>query len=114
MRVASVSVIKGRRRSKNQTEPSEGSFIRTVYDTLQENKGIAVKLEVGNYSRATLCAAIGQLQDFYGLDIRWFQGKYVLVGEWVGMTYVDYTTIALDQRILKREAKERKHARRDT
>jgi hypothetical protein len=34
---------------------------------------------------------LSDLQDYYGLDIRRIsRGKWVLAGEWFGLTYLDY------------------------
>lgn len=63
-----------------------------MFDLLMANKGvpISVRLSLFEGQRCT-GAVIRDLQDYYGLDIRKIRnGEWVLAGEWIGRTYVDY------------------------
>lgn len=100
MRCPTASQIKGARRAPVQPLPREGTRTRQVYDLLQANKGRPVDVGV----RGTkLGSIIRNLEDFYGLDIRWLQNGssrtgrqtfYMLAGEWFGRVYIDYVAEA--------------------
>lgn len=68
--------------------PKEGTKLRAAYDLLFENKGRRIPRTIPAYM-------IRDLMDQYGCDIRrkgWKDCDLILVGEWQGDTYVDYTT----------------------
>ena len=93
MKSASVAMMKSRRRSCPQRMvPKEGSQLRALYDVLMENKGKAVNvkdiLPSNNHRRQQF---IHRLRQNYELDIRLCgHFNYSLVGEWVGVAYIDY------------------------
>lgn len=88
MRTLSAAAIK-RRRCHSRTRPAKDTIIGNVYDKLMLNRGKGVDLSF--VTPKTLNTLINQLIDFYGLDIRHCgRGKYILVGEWFGSTYIDY------------------------
>ena len=88
MHTLSAAVIKGKAGPTN-LKPREGTKIRTLYDLFYANKGKAVSY---NYEKGK--SVLPQLIDIYGLDIRYVgrgrSKQYMLVGEWFGITYVDY------------------------
>ena len=93
MRVSSAARIKGKHCGGRTNEtPAEGTFLRKVWDLLQENKGkhtLKPKyIPTRDWGNATR-----DLRDFYGLDIR----KGILVGEWFGRVYVDYLAQELEK-----------------
>ena len=97
MKSETVSGMKGSRKSYGGLIPREGTHLRALYEQFKANP--AQPIYVGINDRRS---AIGQLVDFYGLDIRLFHEKrapirvgcsrmrYWLVGEWFGATYIDY------------------------
>lgn len=98
MRTDSVAAAKGKGKAYNQI-PTEGSYIREVYDLLKENAGYIIQFDdLGKQDNHRLPSIMEQLRNFYGCDIRnaGRQGKvetarsFILVGEWFGMKYVDY------------------------
>lgn len=100
MRCPTASQIKGVRCAPVQPLPREGTRTRQVYDLLQANKGRPV--DVGMRG-PKLSSTIRNLEDFYGLDIRWLQNGssrtgrqtlYMLAGEWFGRVYIDYVAEA--------------------
>lgn len=86
-------------------EPKAGTRLREIYDLFYDNKGIPVNFSTSAaYSRNANGAALENLQNFYGLDIRRLKkNTYVLAGEWFDTEYVDY----IAQRIEGREPEER-------
>lgn len=113
MRQESAASVKGR--AHCQLAPREGTKLRTIYDAFYASKGVPIDSPFGlvdGYQRQ----AIEQLRSFWGLDIRFVPGsnagrrgrgkalgKWVLVGEWFGRTYVDYIADRLAK--LDREAR---------
>jgi hypothetical protein len=102
-RVASVGMVKGVSQYK-QTHPAEGTKSRLVYDVLLEHRGRRVPKDdlralrelAGTRTRSGYWNISTQIQDlvlYYGCDIR----NNVLVGEWFGRVYVDYTQPAEDE-----------------
>jgi hypothetical protein len=80
-----------------QDAPRPGTKLRAIYDLLTDNPGECVELDIRKNSRI-----IGQLTDFYGLDIRQVQrgyrrgiinrpSVYLLAGVWNGRDYTDFT-----------------------
>jgi len=74
--------------------PLPGTNIRALFDFLQENKGIPVILP----PKKSLCSALTNLRDIWGLDIRHvgYGRRYMLVGEWFGRVYIDYIAERLE------------------
>lgn len=82
--------------------PADGSHIRKLYDTLQNNKGVPVVFN----SDSRFHMYCRYLSDFYGMDIRQIQrgdkrvgrpSKFMLVGEWFGRVYVDYVSDRIER-----------------
>lgn len=87
MRIESPSQAKRPRTKPLQKVPREGTKLRELYDVLEANKGIAVKLG-GSIQGGRRMA---DLTDYYGLDVRCAgRGTWILAGEWFGTEYVDY------------------------
>src|ERR1700761_7740366 len=105
MRSLSVTQIKRKLKGKKvhlyQEKPTKGSRLREMFDLLTKNLGQPVDLKLNRTSKGILSGEynrLKQLEMWYGLDIRTIQrAKYgqdclhVLVGEWFGRIYVDYT-----------------------
>lgn len=104
-----------------QLKPTEGTFIRRLYDILQASKGLPVRLNYKEYGPwgGTMGVLLEQLRNFYGLDIRRVPGsgkrdgkegrgaqksQYCLVGEWIDEKYVDYVA----QRLAEDDASKRR------
>jgi len=101
MRVITVSEMKGRD-APHRDYPTPGSLADQIYQRLTSSKGKIVDLSDlrGKRSRDRWLA-IGQLMDFYGLDIRKIHPRkhdalYVLAGEWFGSHYSDYVAAQHD------------------
>jgi hypothetical protein len=103
MHVETVSSMKGSLDNRHQERPGSGTRLGDLYELFKANEGIPIgglSFTRSDYS------GIGQLQDYYGLDIRCIRrgghqrGKstWVLAGEWFGSEYVDY----IAQRITER------------
>ena len=88
MKCASVAEWKGHRNPTGHLYPREGSRMRELYDQFMANKGVPISsldFRRGDWRR------LDALRDFYGLDIRHIRkGRWCLVGEWFGSTYIDY------------------------
>jgi hypothetical protein len=102
MHVATVSSLKGSLDNKHQERPRTGTRLGELYELFKANEGIPI---VGVTFTGSSYTRIGQLQDFYGLDIRCIhrgghqRGKstWVLAGEWFGSEYVDYIARRIEQ-----------------
>jgi len=98
MRVLTVSDLKenDKRGLKNKNDyPRENSFAWEVLQQLKRHEGHSVDLRLLAHSRpiVSFYAAISQLTDMYGMDIRRLKKRsfeYVLAGEWFGSHYSDY------------------------
>jgi hypothetical protein len=100
MRSPTVTTFK-RETDTRQEMPRAGTYIRTLYDIFQYNKGKLVLATFGGKGTR----AIGNLVDFYGMDIRSMgHRKWLFAGEWKGKEYVDYVLEETE----KREARVRK------
>lgn len=95
MRVLSANAAKHRSHKLTPSAPQQGSGIGVVWALLQANKGRAVHRPDG-MKKVVWEAALGQLRDFWGLDINRPGTSPMLVGEWFGKVYVDYLAEALD------------------
>ena len=86
MHTYSAHVIKSKIAPTNH-KPKDGTATRKAYDLFYTNKGKPVPFCTTpvNY------AALNQLIDVYGLDIRRLKkNTWCLVGEWYGKVYIDY------------------------
>jgi len=110
MKTMSAAAAKGHFASNyTQLTPRPGTKLRVIYDTFMANKGVPVTFDRDMLYRHRdgkyISAALNQLTDIYGLDIRRVSrnyrssSTYMLVGEWFGITYIDY----LAERINKEE-----------
>ena len=89
MHVTSAAVAKGYYSKPINRKPRRGTKIRKVYDKFYFKKGKVINYVNSDPNNRQI---IIQLTDVYGLDIRCIKkGKWCLVGEWFGMTYIDYT-----------------------
>jgi len=88
MRTLSAAALK-RKYTLRRDRPRPDSIIGNVYDRLMLNRGREVNLS--DISPNRMNAIYVQLTDFYGLDIiKTGKKKYMLIGEWRGITYLDY------------------------
>ena len=92
MKMMSVSEMKGQFKRAEYVEkpPREGTRLREIYDMFKEKPGLPIHWS----THTNECIALGQLRDFYGLDIRRVdkhrRGLWILAGEWFGSRYRDY------------------------
>lgn len=101
MRTLSAEAIKAMARGRKprghaQDRPTEGTYIRGVYDQLMANRGSCVSLTIGKKHKGV----IEVLRSTYGLDVRAVRSGhrgYILVGEWCGRVYVDYLAEKIDE-----------------
>lgn len=93
MHTASAAAMKGYYKITNSREiPREGTKIRELYDLFIGRKGQVVRVAQAGRRQT----AIRRLQDSYGLDVRPLgKGRWMLVGEWCGKVYLDYTPEAI-------------------
>ncbi len=110
MKFLSVSNIKQHRRPSGLSRPDPEALIGRVYDLLMATKGQPVDVtRIMTVTSTRLTVIIRYLEDFYGLDIRSIPiektekclGKrrraYIVVGEWCGRVYLDYTKAATER-----------------
>lgn len=117
MKQFSASALKGHTRQGDPL-PKPGSRLRQIYDLFYEYRGRAIPraeaLRICAGKMSYLAAELLKLTDIYGCDIRKFERRgpetttatsclgneyqtprwrrdYVLVGEWCGKAYLDYT-----------------------
>ena len=116
MRIQSANASKGKKNcAALQKVPREGTKIRELYDLFQAHKGVMFMHD--NLTEIYPANCIGQLTDYYGLDIRNLGAlpndtpgtgrggsKWILAGEWFGSKYIDY--IAKNKQKLAKVEKE--------
>lgn len=100
MRACSAAMIKGGSGAKLDL-PTEGTPKRFVYDYLYEKRGLPLSDEDAEALYALIRSPSGhsalkniitELQDYWGCDIKTLGKKrWMLVGEWCGRVYLDYT-----------------------
>jgi hypothetical protein len=100
MRSPTVTTFK-RETDTRQQEPRAGTYTRALFDIFHFNKGKLIVAAFGSSG----ARAIGNLVDFYGMDIRSLgHRKWLFAGEWKGKEYVDY--------VLEEQAKREAHGRK--
>jgi hypothetical protein len=92
MRINSVAKTKGVKIGPPVQEyPGEGTKVRRVFDKLMDNKMQPVKFDDLGIERRHVRNIVRDLIDIYGMEIhRVATQTYMVVGEWVGDTFVDF------------------------
>lgn len=106
-RMLTIEELKGRRKPLKNLLPAEGTFTRSLYDLFFKHRGHVIPSDekwalFGDTPVKRRCMLIGRykdaLRDRYGCDIR----NNMLVGEWHGRVYIDYTNAAAEQSQVKK------------
>ena len=98
MKDYSAAQIKKGYKAHIEQLPREGSKVRELFDLLHLYKGHIIDFGEQGYKKIDkswngLQCRILYLNDMYGMDIvHVSKGKYQFVGEYIGATYVTYTT----------------------
>lgn len=72
---------------RKRVEPAPGTRVRAIYDMLLARPCQPTRLP------STSAPFVVALQDGYGLHItRWRDGRYVLLGRWIGADYLNLRT----------------------
>ena len=94
MRTLSAANMKSNSKPKHMIPP-EGTKIRKCWDLLQAHKGKPVFMAdlFKDYAKPsnTMHQVLRQLEDFWGLEIRFSKDTWVLIGEWKGRDYHVYS-----------------------
>lgn len=81
-----------------QKYPKPGTKLYDIYKKLYENRGHPVYIDYRKGSWKTV------LEDFYLLDIIYCNtSTFMLIGEWIDGTYVDYLAESLDKERNKKD-----------